>query len=61
MAVGLKAIAADFGGARSEPALASSLAWFGSSFGGLMMGPLAERYGIRTTVIFGAVSVCIGL
>ena len=61
VAVGLKAIAADFGGARSEPALASSLAWFGSSLGGLMMGPLAERYGIRTTVIFGAVSVCIGL
>ena len=26
-----------------------------------MMGPLAERYGIRTTVIFGAVSICIGL
>ena len=61
MAVGLKAIAADFGGARSEPSLASSLAWFGSSVGGLMMGPLADRYGIRTTVIFGAVCVCIGL
>jgi MFS family permease len=61
VAVGLKAIAADFGGARSEPALASSLAWFGSSVGGLMMGPLAERYGIRLTVIIGAVSVGIGL
>ena len=61
VAVGLKTMAADFGGARSEPALASSLAWFGSSLGGLMMGPLAERYGIRTTVIFGAVSICIGL
>jgi MFS family permease len=61
VAVGLKTMAADFGGARSEPALASSLAWFGSSLGGLMMGPLAERYGVRSTVIFGAVSVCIGL
>ena len=61
VAVGLKAMAADFGGARSEPSLASSLAWFGSSIGGLMMGPLADRYGIRTTVIFGAVCVCIGL
>jgi MFS family permease len=61
VAVGLKAIAADFGGARSEPSLASSLAWFGSSVGGLMMGPLAERYGVRTTVIFGAVSIGIGL
>ena len=26
-----------------------------------MMGPLAERYGVRTTVVFGAVSICIGL
>jgi MFS family permease len=61
VAVGLKAMAADFGGARSEPALASSLAWFGSSLGGLLMGPLAARYGIRATVIFGAIAVCIGL
>lgn len=61
VAVGLSTIAADLGGARSVPSLASSLAWFGSSIGGLMMGPLAERFGIRTTVIVGAVSVCIGL
>ena len=60
-AVGLKAIAADLGGSRSAPALASSLAWFGSSVGGLAMGRLAERYGIRWTVLFGGVSVCIGL
>ncbi|HYU12416.1 MAG TPA: MFS transporter, partial [Stellaceae bacterium] len=60
-AVGLKTIAADLGGARSAPSLASSLAWLGSSVGGLAMGRLAERYGIRWTVIFGAVSVCIGL
>ncbi|MGH6771449.1 MAG: MFS transporter [Xanthobacteraceae bacterium] len=61
VAVGLKAIAADLGGARSAPSLASSLAWLGSSVGGLFMGPLAERYGIRLTVIIGGVSVCIGL
>ena len=61
VAVGLKAMAADFGGVRSEPALASSLAWFGSSLGGLMMGPLAARYGVRKTAIFGAMSICIGL
>jgi len=60
-AVGLKAIAADLGGSRSAPSLANSLAWFGSSVGGLAMGRLAERYGIRWTVIFGAVCVCIGL
>jgi MFS family permease len=61
VAVGLKSIASDLGGARSGPSLASSLAWFGSSLGGLMMGPLAGRYGVRVTVIFGAVAICIGL
>ena len=61
VAVGLKTIAADLGGARSGPSLASSLAWFGSSFGGLVMGPLAHRYGVRKTVIFGALSICLGL
>jgi MFS family permease len=60
-AVGLKSIAADLGGSRSAPALANSLAWFGSSVGGLAMGRLADRYGIRWTVLFGGVSVCIGL
>ena len=60
-AVGLKSIAADLGGSRSAPALANSLAWFGSSVGGLAMGRLADRYGVRWTVLFGGVSVCIGL
>jgi MFS family permease len=60
-AVGLKAIAADLGGSRPAPAPANSLAWFGSSVGGLAMGRLADRYGIRWTVLFGGVSVCIGL
>ncbi len=61
VAVGLKTIAADLGGARSGPSLASSLAWFGSSLGGLMMGPLAERYGVRRTAILGGASICVGL
>lgn len=61
VAVGLKTIAGDLGGARSAPSLASSLAWFGSSVGGLMMGPLAERYGVRITSIVGGAAVCIGL
>jgi MFS family permease len=60
-AVGLKSIAADLGGSRSAPSLANSLAWFGSSVGGLAMGRLAERYGIRWTVLFGGVSVGVGL
>ena len=59
--VGLKTIAADFGGVRSAPSLATSLAWLGTSVGGVLMGRLADWYGIRWTVIFGAVSICIGL
>jgi MFS family permease len=59
--VGLKSIAADLGGARLAPSLANSLAWYGSSVGGIVMGRIAERCGIRWTVLFGAVSLCIGL
>ena len=59
--VGLKAIAADLGGARSVPALATALAWFGSGIGGIAMGWLADRYGVRWTVVFGSVMIAIGL
>src|SRR4051812_38248319 len=59
--VGLKEIAADLGGERSVPALAYSLAWLGSSLGGIPMGRAAERFGIRFTVIFGSTMVAVGL
>jgi MFS family permease len=61
IAVGLKTIAADTGGSRSVPSLASSLAWLGSAVGGIVMGQIAERVGVRWTVAFGSVSMCIGL
>jgi len=60
-AVGLKAIAADLGGARSAPSLASSLGWLGTAVGGVVMGRIADWYGIRWTVIFGSLSICVGL
>jgi MFS family permease len=59
--VSLKAIAADFGGARETPALAGSLGWIGVGIGGIMMGRVAERIGVRWTVMFGAAMVCAGL
>jgi len=59
--VGLKSIAADLGGERSVPALAYSLAWLGSSLGGIPMGRAAERFGIRFTVIFGSAMIAVGL
>ena len=59
-AVGLKAIAEEMGGARSVPALANSLVWFGSAVGGILMGRLANRFGIRWTVIGGSMMICVG-
>jgi MFS family permease len=60
-AVGLKAIAADTGGARQVPALAVSLAFFGTGVGGILMGRLANRYSVRWTVIAGTVMIALGL
>ena len=47
--VALKLIAADLGGLRSVPAAASSLAWIGFGAGGIVMGNIAERLGVRWT------------
>jgi len=59
--VALKVIAAEMGGARSVPAFASSLAWFGAGVGGIAMGYLADKYGVRWTAMFGAVMIGVGL
>ena len=59
--VALKLIAADLGGLRSVPAAASSLAWIGFGAGGIVMGYIAERVGVRWTVMFGAVMIAVGL
>jgi MFS family permease len=59
--VALKDIAAEVGGSRSVPALANALAWFGSAFGGIPMGWIAERVGVRWTVMFGALMMALGL
>ena len=59
--VALKIIAAETGGARSVPAFASSLAWLGAGVGGIAMGHLADRYGVRWTATFGGAMVGLGL
>ncbi len=59
--VALKPIAAELDTARSAPAIAGSLAYLGSGLGGIMMGWLAERVGVRAVVAFGSVMVGIGL
>jgi len=61
-AVGLKEIANDIsGGSRQVPSLAVSLALFGVGAGGLLMGRIANVYGVRLTVIVGSVMITIGL
>jgi MFS family permease len=60
-AVALKPIAADLASPRSIPALANSLSWLGSGTGAIAFGWIAERFGIRPTVIFGAVMIGVGL
>jgi MFS family permease len=59
--VALTEMAKEYDNKRAIPALAYSLAWFGGAIGGLAMGPLAERVGVRWTVIFGALMASAGL
>jgi MFS family permease len=61
IAVGLKPITEDLGTTRQLVALAGALTWFGTGLGGIVMGPLADRLGIRLTVIFGAAMIAVGL
>ena len=59
--VGLKPIQETLGTDRSVVALAGALVWVGTGLGGIMMGWLADRIGIRSTVIIGAVMMAAGL
>lgn len=59
--VGMKPIQLALGTDRSTVALAGSLAWFGTAAGGILMGWLADKIGVRTTLAFGAVMVACGL
>ena len=61
MVVGLKPIAASLGADRSVVALAASLIWFGTGLGGIMMGRIADRVGMRPIAIFGASMTALGL
>jgi len=59
--VALKPIAAEFGAERSAPALAVALTFIGAGCGGIAMGWLAERIGVRWVVLFGGTMIGTGL
>jgi MFS family permease len=59
--VALKPIATEFGATRSAPAVAVALTFIGAGCGGIAMGWLAERIGVRAVVMFGGTMIGTGL
>jgi MFS family permease len=60
-AVALTNIAAEVDGVRSIPAIAASLTWLGAGIGGILMGRVAHKIGVRWTVSCGATMIGLGL
>jgi MFS family permease len=61
LVVGLEPIQTSLGADRSTIALAGSLVWIGTGVGGIPMGWLADRIGIRAVVAFGTAMMGLGL
>ena len=59
--VGLKPMQEALGTERSVLALAGALVWIGTGLGGILMGYLADRTGIRVIVALGAMMIAAGL
>ena len=59
--VGMKTMQEELGTDRSLLALAGSLVWVGTGAGGILMGWLADRIGVRHTVTIGAFMIAGGL
>jgi MFS family permease len=59
--VALKPIAEEFGTTRSAPALAVSLTYIGSGMGGIAMGWIAGRVGLRRVATVCGLMIAIGL
>jgi MFS family permease len=60
MAVVLPAVQAEFGVARGEASLPYALTMLGFGVGGILMGRLADRFGIVVPVVIGAIALCAG-
>ena len=59
--VGMKPIQESLGTDRSVVALAGAFLWVGTGAGGIFMGWLSDRIGVRTTVAIGVGMIAAGL
>ena len=59
--VALPAIQADFGVDRAAAALPYTFAMLGFAGGGVIMGRMADRFGIAAPLLLGALSLCVRL
>ena len=60
VSVVLPEVQAEFGVSRSEASLPSTLLWIGFGAGGLLMGRVADRWGVWTCLLIGAAGLLIG-
>jgi MFS family permease len=58
--VALPAVQADFGTARADASLPYTLTMIGFAFGGVLMGAIADRFGMAAAAALGAVAMGVG-
>jgi MFS family permease len=56
----LPSVEAEFGAARAGASLPFSMTMIGFAFGGVLMGRLADRFGVMVPLAVGAVALCVG-
>ncbi|MFZ4480363.1 MAG: MFS transporter [Rhodoferax sp.] len=59
-AVVLPAVQRDFGIVRSDASLPYTLTLIGFGIGGILMGRLADRFGVMAVTLIGALGLCLG-
>ncbi len=60
VSVVLPAVQAEFGASRADAALPYTLLMIGFGTGGVVMGKVADRYGVMPPLVLGGVATCVG-